>query len=163
MTKYKLINIKTKEEHLCERISIDGFDYYVNYPENCCIQKEGKSLMNKGCMERNNCEKFIATNNSNIDIPKVIDEVEELASEYVDSKRNVIDSYSYLDVQESFKIGYNKAKETHPNSDEDMIEFYNWMQNYQDLSCALRINEVDTAEELLQLWKEQQPKTVYYE
>jgi len=47
-------------------------------------------------------------------------------------------------------------------SEEDMIEFYNWMQNYQDLSCALRINGVDTTKELLQLWKEQQPKIVYY-
>ena len=48
-------------------------------------------------------------------------------------------------------------------SEEDMIEFYNWMQNYQDLSCALRINGVDTTKELFQLWKEQQTKIIYYE
>jgi hypothetical protein len=28
--KYKLINNKTKEEHLCEKVTIDGFDYYVS-------------------------------------------------------------------------------------------------------------------------------------
>ena len=28
--KYKLINIKTKEETLCDKVTIDGFDYYLN-------------------------------------------------------------------------------------------------------------------------------------
>lgn len=27
---YKLINIKTKEEHLCDKVTIKGFDYYVS-------------------------------------------------------------------------------------------------------------------------------------
>jgi len=28
--KYKLINAQTKEEHLCDKVTIDGFDYYVS-------------------------------------------------------------------------------------------------------------------------------------
>ena len=28
--KYKLINQKTKEEHLCDKVTIDGFDYYAS-------------------------------------------------------------------------------------------------------------------------------------
>lgn len=29
------------------------------YPPNCCILREGKTKMNKGCMERNNCEQKV--------------------------------------------------------------------------------------------------------
>lgn len=36
---------------------------------------------------------------------KTKEEIEEKASEYVDSVRNRIDSYAYLDVQEAFKKG----------------------------------------------------------
>lgn len=28
--KYKLINTITKEEHLCDKVTIDEFDYYVS-------------------------------------------------------------------------------------------------------------------------------------
>lgn len=28
--KYKLINTQTGEEHLCDKVTIDGMDYYVN-------------------------------------------------------------------------------------------------------------------------------------
>lgn len=28
--KSKLINTQTKEEHLCEKVTIDGFEYYVS-------------------------------------------------------------------------------------------------------------------------------------
>jgi hypothetical protein len=27
----------------------------MDYHTNCCISKEGKTMMNKGCMERNRC------------------------------------------------------------------------------------------------------------
>lgn len=30
MKQYKLINNKTKKEHVCSKITIDGFDYYVS-------------------------------------------------------------------------------------------------------------------------------------
>lgn len=30
MKKYKLINNQTKEEYLCDKVTIDGFDYYVS-------------------------------------------------------------------------------------------------------------------------------------
>lgn len=28
--KYKLINKTTSEEHLCDKVTIDGFDYYLS-------------------------------------------------------------------------------------------------------------------------------------
>ena len=30
MNKYKLINPNTKEKHLCDKITINEFNYYVN-------------------------------------------------------------------------------------------------------------------------------------
>ena len=34
MKTYKLINIKIKEEHLCDKVTIDGFDYYEKLKKN---------------------------------------------------------------------------------------------------------------------------------
>lgn len=30
----------------------------MKYPTNCCVTKEGKTIKNKGCMERNHCERI---------------------------------------------------------------------------------------------------------
>ena len=30
MNKYKLINLNTKEEQLCDKVTIDEFDYYIS-------------------------------------------------------------------------------------------------------------------------------------
>lgn len=155
---HKLINIKTGESHLCEKVIIDGFDYYANYPEKCCIQKEGKSLMNKGCMERNHCEKFIATNKPNIDIPKVVDIVEELAYEYYSENEH----YKAADAFH-FKNGYNKSQETYPFSEEDVVEFGEiiaWNMVGKTITESF-VKEI--SKELLQFWKEQKPKTIYFD
>ena len=64
-----------------------------------------------------------------------------------------------------------KSQETHSNSDEDMIAFYRWLnkngwQDYDDTKQGLFVNSYGVQKqdkELLQLWKEQKPKTVYYE
>jgi len=151
--KHKLINKQTGEEHICDKVTIDGFDYYVSDE----IPKEGDiasipgyaSLVVVGSIDdmpysephRNwqglfcdTCfdvekvsefKKVIATNNPNINIPKVVDEVERLAYEHCDKviPKDVTRSLHY-----SFKCGYNKSQETHPNSDEDTIEFAEWSQ-----------------------------------
>ena len=136
--KYKLINTKTKEETLCDKVTIDGFDYYVS-------DAYGKHA--------------IATNNPNIDIPKVVDEVERLAYEYENSFTN---GEGNADVD--FIAGYNKSQETHPFSDDDMIEFGDWVRNNPYIwNYPDKFNDKRTTKELFQLWKEQQLKTVYYE
>ena len=180
--KYKLINKVTQEEHLCGKITIDGFDYYMTYPEKCCIQKEGKTVMNKGCMERNHCEKVIATNNPNIDIPKVVNEIEKLAFDYHEQvKRNYYSTGQKAQLPKSnkefqamgdgFIDGYNKSQEMFPFTEEDMIEFAEWCQNQyfystveKKWSTEFKIYDgvLYTTKELLKIWKKQQPKIVYY-
>lgn len=179
--KYKLINSKTGEEHLCDKITIDGFDYYVN---------DFISDEVNGDLTKIPFEKLIliavASNNPNIDIPKVIDD--ELA---IHTKNHFKDYWKKDDGSEmkgdeisasmmtnmlcetsAFIAGYNKSQETHPFSEEDMIEFSEWCANshyhyYFDGEKWSWGNSHKqhycSTKELLQIWKEQKSKIIYYE
>ena len=162
--KYKLINKQTKEETLCDKITVDGFDYYVSDEK---TQKYGDYVWNGdhilgiAKVFTPDGRKVIATNNPNIDIPKVVDEVKVLANLH---KVNISEDWS----RASFIKGYNKSQETHPFSEEDMIEFLNWIRDNTVFDSAPKPYHRKTQtrlsqEELLQLWKEQKPKTIYYE
>ena len=79
--KYKLINTRTKEEHLCDKVTIDGFDYYVNdeTPEhdNYITYKNQLFIIKNGDNELFHLsKKVIATNNPNIDIPKITSKID---------------------------------------------------------------------------------------
>ena len=53
---------------------------------------------------------------ASVNIPDVElsdNDIKEKASEYVDSVRNQIDSYAYLDVQEAFRKGAEWARDNH--------------------------------------------------
>ena len=176
--KYKLINLNTKEEHLCDKVTIDGFDYYVSdekpemgwrfYYENDNLNGVyGFDLINQATNRNRYKEKsLIACNNPNIDIPKVVDEVgimafncyEELKKEYYSNGQKIQLPKSNKEFQaigDGFIIGYNKSQETHPFSEEDMIEFAIWRN-------ITVFNEPLTPKGQFQLWKEQQTKIVYY-
>lgn len=193
--KYKLINKITKEEHLCDKVTIDGFDYYVSNNEQPKIDGELYHCKHKGkgidvgngkpsqnliistySSKRNlcsDCKKVIATNNPNIDIPKVVDDVERLAEKFVVDKLKK--SSQAAGVLIGFIEGYNKSQETHSNSDKDMIEFTEWVAvNYVPTTASkeLKYWQKDTyqnkeyfysTQELLQIWKEQKTKILYYE
>lgn len=183
-TKYKLIN-KVGEETICDKVTIDGFDYYVSDDtpvENSYgipkarpdllwrIDSNKLNLHNSGEVTIYN---VIATTNPNIDIPKVVDE--NLGLKYVLSLPNP----EYLSyelqsmIEKGFIEGYNKHKETHPNSDKDMEKFLEWykthsVQIYDKETKMHQINITNpkkeyTTKELLELFKAQQPKVIYYQ
>lgn len=177
--KYRLINSKTKEEHLCDKVIIDGFDYYVSDGDrivgDCYIGKgfNGKNLFQWSSSQENQYPnqkgKVIATNNPNIDIPKVVDEAENLFWKIINSETpQSTDELLLQATKYGFKFGYNKSQETHPYSDEDMIEF-GWWCLRQDITSrgegkyVTNKGQIVTTKELLQIWKEQQSKIVYYE
>lgn len=88
---YKLINTITNEEHLCEKITIDGFDYYItisNITNGECYlyKKEIKQFLNSG-YDGVNFKKVIATNNPNINSPQLINEVEKLGEIETNTRR----------------------------------------------------------------------------
>lgn len=51
-----------------------------------------------------------------------------------------------------FKAGVSFAEKELENL---AVEFYNWMQQYQDLSAAIRINEVENFKELFEEFKKE--------
>lgn len=165
MKKYKLINNQTGEEHLCDKIIRDGFDYYV-CNEKPSLNDFSFNVKTKSINEVDkryllfvnyNDKKVIATNNPAIDIPKIIELPKKLAENTygieIDSSRGGKPYDQQLDRKNGFISGYNKSQETHPFSEEDMIEFAKYCNLKDDVSVKV----------LLQFWKEQQPKTLYYE
>lgn len=184
--KYNLINSQTKEEFLCEKVVINGFDYYVNDDE--INQNDfyicASSMHHKKCVKRDKnkhsewvedylgnqdqlkfCKKIIATNNPNIDIPKVVDEVDAIHDSIFENNNT------------EWKKGYNHSQSTHPNSDEDMELFIEFVEaNYypvylgasqpETVNYWLERNTGNSKEysrkELLQLWKDRRVKTIYF-
>lgn len=157
MKKFKLINKQTGEEHLCEKVVIDGWDYYVS--DNHAVS--GDFALYAGHVTKKLVDtewttgdkKVIATNNPNIDVPKVVDETWEFFKK--------IDGTCEKDKYEHwlYKSGYNKSQETHPFSEEDMKKFGKFC--IENNVCEEE-NRYYQYWELLQLWKEQKSKTVYY-
>ena len=190
--KYKLINTKTNQETLCDKVTIKGFEYYVSeeakikadnlwvvskrtkylgktfYPKNDgtvtddVIKELLLSVKYEGHYETTvgrggDCDLVIACNNPNIDIPKLIDEVERLAlqhNDYSAQKPSITyDREGYFNVK-NYIDGYNQSQYTHPFSEEDMIEFATYMlYNARPLPLKQQLDE----------WKAQQSKTIYYE
>ena len=66
----------------------------------------------------------------------------------------------YYDHVEGFKAGYNKAKETYQFTEENVLEFALFCANF---ALSDEDTEDKTRKELLDIWKEQQIKTIYYE
>ena len=174
--KYKIINKTTGEEHLCDKVTIDEFDYYVSDG----LFKDGQSFLSKENIIHTNYgwnygdKVIICRNNPSIDIPKVVDEVEMLAHKYFAEERfnweqenpNGLKSPQPLVEQYNktftplYKAGYNKSQETHPFSEEDMIDFAEFYFREEFNST---MQDYKSSKEILRLWKEQKPKTVYYE
>ena len=88
--KYKLVNRKTSEEHICSRETVNGFDFYIGgvikdiNESNVWHKTETKFhpyLKSIGTtrfaideFEKGNFLKVIATNDPSKELPKVVDE-----------------------------------------------------------------------------------------
>jgi hypothetical protein len=156
--KYLLISKQTAEQTLCDKVTIDGFDYYVsnelpkdnqgywiyvgfNEPLEIVKSNQPQGWFQK-LWDKGNYKTPIATNNPNIDIPKVVDEVEMLAKQNGFNWENTETS-----ARRVFEKWY-KYQETHPFSEEDADAYADAVMG----GCLLRAKE----------WKLQQPKKVYY-
>ena len=171
--KYKLISKTTGEEHLCDKVTIDGFDYYVSgqiikdvRPYKGKWQVEEGTILNKFptyLTDLSSCRLVIATNNSNIDISQIIEEPNETLIHQIAADLG----YRMLpdDLEEGIKAGYKESQETHPFSEEDMVEFADFL--FTD--CAENgpfgfsyKGKAYSNKELFEIWQKQQPKIVYY-
>lgn len=170
--KYKVKNVTTGEETLCEKVVVDNHDYYIGgsnivfgdywvyigFGEEIEITKSvlvDEHWFNK-LWDKNNYKKVIATTNKSLDLPIVIDEVSELAvSEH---------KYNHKSVQEigfrlGFEVGYNQAKEIFEYTKEDMVGFVGFIEWLMTKSFREGTSDY-TTEELLDIWQEQRTKTI---
>ncbi len=175
--RYKLIHKKTNQETICEKVVVDGYDYYVSDTEilfndfyfSVVMDKISHYLEITKELTQPNPEdrKVIATSNPSIDISKIVDEVEELAKEVSENEGKW--GLDRVRAKINFLLGYNKSQETHPFSEDDMVEFGEYLSVQQDEDGQiLNPNYVNdrvlyiSAKQLLELWKSQKPKTLYY-
>lgn len=167
--KYKLINTEIKEEFICEKVEVDGFEYYISDEK---VQGGTfKSLKDKFIVfvfdkkdnkiyeidfRVNFCildRHFlvIATNNPSLDIPQIVEEM---------ANNNTI-KHGFAERVEipknAFKNGYNKAKEQYPYNKQDMIEFGKYCNR-----DAYSANRITTFEKLLKRFELSQPKIIYF-
>lgn len=171
---YKLINNQTKENHLCDKVTIDGFDYYITNNEisendyyvvphnidgkilsqNFILGRADKNFMVNYYINtmKDWWRKVIATNNPNIDIPKVISEVKIPNYYFTDQEPY------YSKSLEIFLDGYNESQEMYPFTDDDMINFAEFV-----FIESFSSDRVRTPKELLEIWKKDKYKIVYYE
>jgi hypothetical protein len=165
--KYLLINQQTGEETLCDKVTVDGFDYYVTninpimgskyFDDTNAIRKVTITDTTYWSI-RQNYKSITACTNPILDIPQVVDDVQNLAFQYCKSSQS---------HRRGFIDGYHKSQETHPFSEEDMVEFAVWLNDTdgivkQTKHIDFAKSDKEVAKELLQLWKSQQPKKVYY-
>lgn len=172
MKQYKLVNKATGEETVCFKVIVKGFDYYVSdgkYKEGdilCCslnglIQKATVLHLAEQKGSGNLWGKVIATDNPNVDLSQVIDEVEELPdSVVVMAQQYALEACRenmgcLTKVKLAVEYGYKKSQETHPNSDPDMIEFAINSLRFSTISKLQR-----NGKELLEIWKDKQIKTI---
>jgi hypothetical protein len=71
------------------------------------------------------------------------------------------DDCNKANKQEGFIEGYNHSQYSHPHSDDDMIEFASFCFDAVGDISGKYINK--TNQELLEIWKEERIKTIYYE
>jgi hypothetical protein len=181
---YKLINSKTKEEHICDKIIIEEFDYYVSneyikdvrpYKDKWHIEKG--IILNKFptyLTDLSECKLIVATNNPNIDIPKVIGEIEKFAMDILKNKWPHLYIFGY--PKKPYPTNYENdlnctllgLLKSQTFNEKDMIEFTEWTHKNE----YMLINEIWfhlghvtylSTKDLLQIWKKQQPKIIFYE
>ena len=262
MREYKLINTKTNEEHLCEKVTIDGFDYYVSddeaeigenvlwikqtyhgdkeyanyigkvyalkecfprgkeiilkdfYPKKSLdevrqvlitfLKKVGKqktaeqieesaikNQANSGNLHlkigynisENDIKKIIATNNPNIDIPKIakVDDVESRAMELLKDRWSHLYTFgnpkrpfptNYENDLNNIKLGILESNRDDALSSDDTIDFCNWfcdvflnkligLEGVEEEEKYAHLKGKGANEEVLEIWKEQRAKVVY--
>ncbi|CAB5225949.1 hypothetical protein UFOVP754_18 [uncultured Caudovirales phage] len=177
--KRKLINAKTGEVHFCDKIVINGFDYYVSKSDigiKDYFEVDGQILQCLTTQEAddlavsNDYPKVIATNNPSIDIPKVVDEAYQLALNFYESIKNDTGQKAQLPktdkelraMEDGFIAGYKKAQEGYLFSEGDMLDLIQYMQSPAYFFDIIDSSSIKTDEEILKLWKKQKTQTIYF-
>lgn len=175
--KYKVINTETNKCHICEKVEIRGFNYYVElfndeeYPDmfTWYFDVEKKKLAYNGDSDNfinPNWRKVIATNNPdlNLDIPQLMDKVEELAEKYWKSQYLMaMDESIKPYVIQDFKAGYEQSQSMYPFRIADMIEFAEWCDTSEEAAHFWRQNRTTPSMDGIERDKNKQNRKKLFE
>ena len=186
MKTYILIDNNTGVEHVCTKVNIKGFDYYIN-DEN--ILNTDYYLLNNKYVYKGgtsdsliNAKKIIATTNPHIKIPHVSNSINSTRIilnktntsniiDELDTRSILAENYASAFINDDgtsetdFLEGYDKCKELHPYTKEDMLLFGNFCKNLsKDNKDIQRENFDMNFEDLLNMF-ENTDKTIkiFYE
>jgi hypothetical protein len=186
MNKYQLIHINTLEVTMCEKINkhyVSGDDFHnknlkpldfaYHWKRNEIVQVEslnketGIWICKKGTYcDRYKLKKVIATTNTSLQCPQVVDYVEYLAeSNYgtdIDSYRGGKPYDLERDRKQGFVTGYQKHSKTHSLSDEDVLQLIQSLKDYTHESHNILGHDEREPEEFLETFKSTLPTKVYY-
>jgi hypothetical protein len=127
---YLCTHLENKEEFLCEKVEIEGFEVYLFET----IVNSGDYVINKNNeiiqVNQASCifydKKILCTTNPSLSIPKVFNEVEEMAKDYIKKEYLREDDEIKYRLKTGFIEGYKKAKEEFKWTDKDIESFYQW-------------------------------------
>lgn len=173
---YKIINKNTGNEFICDKVTIEGYDYYhllekgINSDNGFFIFKSDngffKTLVGSNIRVKTpgSYYKLIATTNPNIEcnlITDVLNGIEEAETFLKNSNDFETEGFSEYQngVFNGFIYGFNKAKEIHQFTKEDMIEFAEWLTKFGHFVNGT----TNPFSELLVIWNDQRTKILYIE
>lgn len=154
MRKYKLIHIDTLESVMCEKIN----EHYVSNEQpkenDWCLNKLNEIVKLGKNYQQNIYRKLIATTNTSLQCPQVVDYVGKLANDYL--RTGCSFNPNDTNAEKYLKTGYIDAiydhLETHSLSDEEVIRFAKYIID----------NDIVCYEKSLQQFKSALPIKVYY-
>lgn len=156
--KYKVKNTVTGEETICEKVVLDGYDFYYTkeFPKNGDYGLTKLNTITKigYAFEFGLYKKVIATTNKSLDLPMVIDEVKNIVEELMTIKTNQNNRIDLNAFANGVIHGWLRAKEAYSFTKEDLINFK------QQAPLILEQLNGASDSELFDIWQEQRTKTI---
>ena len=162
---------------------IKNGDYILSKNSISPLYLDGKTIFPE-MLDLPQWKKVVASNIGHVGIPQIVDELEYNYYLELEARREVAknfkgqvagrhpDAFGGSEMHHmvrGYLEGYQKAKETFCFTEKDLVEFAEWIADSKkhgfskQLYEAMIVNRVKTTKELLDVWKEQQVKIVYYE
>lgn len=188
MRKFKFINKKTKEEHICSRIVFHGYYFYVTDEEikkgdwffnyyasgepisiRECTAVVGDKVYDSSTIVHENgdgIKKIFATNHPHFENIKFLDNDEHVSLRIFPIREQVISGELYHhDVdgerREGFMMGQYESQKKYSFSEEDMVGFMKFCMG--DMPYSTDDGVLDEAfKKLLGQWLEENMVTIYY-
>lgn len=163
--KYLLKKDEQDKGVLCDKVTIDGFDYYelnttVNSGDFVINDLQLLQVNQSTCVFYD--KKVMATSNPNIDLPKVVDESISMQLAYKHTENLRLTNNERTQRWFGYIEGYNKSQSTHQYSEQNMLDLIQSLKDYTAESNNILGHDEREPVEFLNIFKDNQPKVIYY-